>query len=157
MCAPALEAGKDTDVEEHRHPESTSAKITRYCCSAFPCATKKPEAKPPPLTYFSAQHTEAWRRSSCRPSSQPMYLCVLGTKPSAQVRPFRLRFPLCKSKVLSLLASFLLTRTETHSLAPAQLQALFPSWQLARWLAQPRALSPTRGGQLLGKRALQHP
>lgn len=50
--------------------------------------------------------------------------------------------------------SFLLTRTEPHSLASLQLQALFPSWQLAPWLAQPGALSPTHRGHFLGQRAL---
>lgn len=39
-----------------------------------------------------------------------MHLCVLGTRPSPQVWPFRLWFPLSKSRELSLsLGSFLLT------------------------------------------------
>ena len=43
---------------------------------------------------------------------------------------------------LSYPGSFLLAGTEQSSLAPSQLQALYPSWQLAAWLAQSRPSHP---------------
>lgn len=49
---------------------------------------------------LSREHTQAWSRTSCWPSSQPMCLCVLGMEPSPRVWTFWLWFPLWKSSLI---------------------------------------------------------
>lgn len=83
-------------------PRSTNR--LSYCCSTLSCSTKKPGTKSPSLTHSSAEHTETWSKTSWWPGSQPMYLCVLGMKPSSRSGHSGFGFPSGKAKCSLILA-----------------------------------------------------